>query len=330
MDLKEVLLREVLGVVSQSIERHETIQEIEFRLSAVMDRFEICSQTTEIVPLEVEEAMKVLDMFMISKKVQGLSDKTLQYYFLTLKPFLMTVNKKVENIHANDIRFYIAKYKGNTSKANQDNILRVLRSFFAWCAAEEYVDKNPTLRIKKIKGEKKVRRPFTELEVEKLRNGARDLKERAMIDLMLSTGCRIGELEKMDRKDINGDEMVVYGKGSKERWVYLNAKALFSLGEYLKTRDDDNPALFVSDQKPHARLKISGFEIRLRKLGREIGVDNVHPHRFRHTAATMALNRGMPIEQVQQMLGHEQIATTLIYAKTAQESLKAAHKRYMV
>lgn len=165
--------------------------------------------------------------------------------------------------------------------------------------------------------------------MEKSAAAARDAREKAIIDILLSTGMRIGELHLMNRNDIEGDTVIVYGKGKKERYVYLNAKAQVSIAEYLKERDDDNEALFVAKQKPHRRVKIRGFEIQLRELGRQVGVKDVHPHRFRRTAATQALNRGMPIEQVQQMLGHESIETTLIYAQSAQENVKASHKKYV-
>ena len=185
------------------------------------------------------------------------------------------------------------------------------------------------MKMKKIKTPKRIKKAFSEMEIEKIRNAARDKRERAVIEVLLSTGVRVGEIEFIQREDITGDSIIVYGKGQKERYVYLNAKAQLAIREYLKERNDDNPYLFVGQAKPHNRLKQSWYESNLRDLGRSIGIENVHPHRFRRTAATLALNRGMPIEQVQQMLGHTEIQTTLIYAQSAQENVKISHKKYV-
>lgn len=195
---------------------------------------------------------------------------------------------------------------------------------------EEYISKSPINKIKKVRVEKRVKKPFKDMEMEKLRFGAKDdARMTAILEVMLSTGCRVGEIEKMNRSDLDGDEIVVYGKGKKERIVYLNAKARFALQKYMESRKDDNPAMFVSRFEPHERLMVSGIEMRIRKLGRENGVEDTHPHRFRRTAATLAINRGMPIEQVQIMLGHESIETTTIYAVSAQETVKTSHKKYL-
>lgn len=308
----------------------EQLRAVKERLYVHLREYEICPKKYEVMNMQTDAALNTLKIFMVNKKVEGLSEKTLRYYKAELEKFINVANRPLQEITPNDIRAYIVKEKGHTSKSNQNNTRRIISTFFTWCAAEGYVTKDPSLAVKKIKEEKKVRRPFTEVDVERIRNSARSKRERAMIDILLSTGCRVGELERMNRSDIEGDQMVVFGKGSKERYVYLNAKALVSLDEYLKERDDDNDALFVSELKPHDRLRISGFETQLRKLGEELGIaGGIYPHRFRHTAATMALNRGMPIEQVQEMLGHEKIDTTLIYAKTAKENIKAAHKKYV-
>lgn len=306
------------------------LREVKNRLYIHLDGYDITTKKYEIINVQTEEAMDILKMFIVNKKVEGLSEKTLRYYNNELTKFIAAVNKPVGDIRANDIRLYIVKHAGQTSKGNQDNIRRIISSFFTWCTAEEYVNKDPSLAVKKIKTERRLRQPFSDIDVERIRNAAGNKREKAIIEVLLSTGCRIGEIAKMDRSDINGDQMIVFGKGSKERCVYLNAKAIVALDDYLKEREDDNNALFVSEQKPYRRLEISGYEIMLRRLGRELNIaGGVYPHRFRHTAATSALERGMPLEQVKEMLGHESIETTLIYAKTSKENLKAAHKKYV-
>lgn len=326
MDASEKMVKQIMLSLS-NIVPDALMAQIEIEIFKAVKNYSIDFAKNELMNINTESSLQTLAVFLMSKKVEGLSERTIQYYKAEIGKFIIQTNKPLEHITTNDVRLFIAKK--SCSNTTKDNTLRILRSFFGWCTAEEYITRNPTLRIKKIKSEQKIKRPFTELEVEKLRNGAKDVREKAMIDILLSTGCRIGEIYQLDRTDIEGDTMVVRGKGNKERYVYLNAKTQVSIGDYLSTRTDDNPALFVSEQKPHNRLKISGMESRLRELGRELGIKNVHPHRFRRTAATTALNRGMPIEQVQQMLGHSQIQTTLIYAQSAQENMKASHKKFV-
>lgn len=327
MDYAEKMLKEIIAEFAFKIS-DSGLSDIELAVRHVISDYEIKPRKNEIMAVDTESSLRVLKMFLVAKKVEGLSNKSLAYYKNEIFKFLVSVNKPVESITTNDIRLYIAGKQ--VSNATKDNTLRILRSFFGWCTAEEYVSKNPTLRIKKIKTPKVVRKAFSDIECEKLRNGARDKRERAIIDVLLSTGCRIGEIERLDRADVDGDSMIVHGKGDKERTVYLNARAQVSLANYLNERSDENPALFVSLNKPYNRMRIAGFEIRLRELGHELGIKDVHPHRFRRTAATQALNRGMPIEQVQKMLGHEQMQTTLIYAQSAQEELKISHKKFVV
>lgn len=327
MDAGERMVKEIMLSLSNVLP-DQYMTQTEIAICKAIEEYEIQPKKNELMNVDVESSMRVLAIFLMSKKVEGMSEKSLKYYKSELTKFILSVNKPVESITTNDIRLFIARK--DCSNTTKDNTLRIIKSFFSWCTAEEYVPKNPSLRIKKINAEKVIKKPFSEIEVERLRNGARDVRERAIIEILLSTGCRIGEIHGMDRADIEGDQMIVRGKGNKERYVFLNAKAIVAIENYLNTRDDDNPALFVSEQKPHNRLKISGFETRLRELGRELGIKNVHPHRFRRTAATSALNRGMDIEQVQKMLGHSNIQTTLIYAQSAHENLKSSHKKYVV
>lgn len=271
----------------------------------------------------------ILKYFIVAKKVQGLSEQTLRYYFCTICKFLAAVNKRVQDVITADIQIYLAEIMNRTSKRNADNYRRVLSSFFNWCEVEEIIPRSPTKKIKKIKSPKYVRQPFTAEEVELMRQSCEDLRNRCILELLLSTACRVSEIAMLNKRDVDlvTGEAKVMGKGAKERMVYLNPVAKLYLKQYLGTRDDDNEALFVSEFKPHKRLQRSGVEIIIRRLGGVVGV-KAFPHKLRHTAATMALKRGMPIEQVQKMLGHEKIDTTLIYAKTICEDVKYAHSKY--
>lgn len=278
-----------------------------------------------------EEAMR---MFFIAKNIQGCTKRTLQYYRNVITQFLTFLsNKPVDQITTNDIRYFLAvkKERDGNKDTNINNMRRVLSSFYSWLFEEEYIQKNPMIKIKGIRVEKRIKKPFKDTEIEKLRFEAReDIRLSALLEVLLSTGCRISEVSGMNREDLENDEIIVYGKGKKERVVYLNAKAKLALERYLATRNDSNPAMFVAEDEPHERLLVSGMGTQIRELGRKCGVKDTHPHRFRRTAATMALNRGMPIEQVQLMLGHENIETTTLYAISAQETVKANHKKYMV
>ncbi|MDR1574149.1 MAG: tyrosine-type recombinase/integrase [Clostridiales Family XIII bacterium] len=270
-------------------------------------------------------------MFFIAKKIEGLSKKTLRFYKLEIDAFVSETCKPLDAITADDIRIYLARRSGKVTNVTLDNKRRILSTFFEFLSAEDYIVRNPMKKIRPIRQARKIKLPFSEIEIEQLRDACETKRETAVIDLFLSTGMRVGELHLLDLKDVDfsAGEAVVLGKGNKERTVYLNAKATKHLRDYLDSRKDDNEALIVSEQSPHARLKISGIEVCVREIGKRAGVKNVHPHRFRRTAATSALARGMPIEQVQKMLGHEQTETTLRYAVIASDALKASHRKYM-
>lgn len=290
-------------------------------------------EDTELVVYEESINEEALRMFFVAKSVQGCTKRTLNYYRLILNQFFDFMNDKpVNQVTTNDIRYFFAvkKERDGNKDSEINNKRRVLSSFFAWLYEEEYIQKNPMVKIKQIRIEKRVKKPFKDVELERLRYGAADdIRLTALLEVLLSTGCRISEVSGMNRKDLEGDEIIVYGKGKKERTVYLNAKAKLALERYLATREDENTAMFVSSDKPHSRLLVSRMGQEIRQLGQACGVSDTHPHKFRRTAATMALNRGMPIEQVQMMLGHESIETTTLYAISAQETVKASHKKYV-
>ncbi|MCT3536290.1 site-specific tyrosine recombinase/integron integrase [Lactobacillus crispatus] len=274
-----------------------------------------------------------LAKFLEAKKMEGCSERTIKYYKVTVEQLLGKIIRPIRRITTEEMRKYLVDYQkiNNCGKTTVDNIRRNISSFFSWLEEEDYILKSPMRRIHKIRAEKLVKNVITDEDIEKLRDGCTCLRDVAMIDLLYSTGIRVGELVRLNRSDINFSERecVVLGKGDKERKVYFDAKSKVHLINYLNSRKDDNPALFVSLDKPNDRLKISGVEIRLRQLGRKLNLDRVHPHKFRRSMATRAIDKGMPIEQVQKILGHSQIDTTMQYAIVNQNNVKAAHRKYI-
>ena len=276
---------------------------------------------------------KLLNLFLSAKQVEGRSDKTLTYYKSTLEKMLLKIKKQVYNINTDDLRRYLFDHKNfkQSSKTTIDNMRRIFSSFFSWLEDEDYIIKNPVRRIKKIKTGRVVKDVLSDEHLEILRDNCNNLRDLAIIELLISTGIRVGELVNLNIDDVNFDERecVVFGKGESEREVYFDAKTKIHLMNYLKQRNDDNPALFVSLKKPYNRLGISGVERRLRKLGNLSNIKKVHPHKFRRTLATNAIDKGMPIEQVQRLLGHVQIDTTMKYAMVNQNNVKISHKKFI-
>lgn len=308
---------------------YENFSENNIRI--VLNDYNISPKCAEIVLANDDKRQKAIQMFIVTKKVEGCTENTIRYYMGTLRRFFNEINQRLEEITADQIRYYIAvrSTRDKLSKTSQDNELRVLKSFFKWCSGEEYIGRNPTENIKAVKKEKRIKKPFSETELELIREKAGNKRDRAIVEVLYSTGVRVSELCGMDINDIANDEIIVFGKGEKERTVYLNARAKIAVSEYLKTRTDNDSALFIG-KRTKERLKKGGIERMIRELGKSAGVPNCHPHRFRRTAGTIALNRGMPLEQVQQMLGHEDIATTTIYARSEEANVKASHGKYVV
>lgn len=274
-----------------------------------------------------------LKMFIAAKKIEGCADRTVTYYKSTVEHLLKCIDTPIRKITTDEIRSYLAQYqeKGGCSKTTIDNIRRNISSFFSWLEEEDYILKSPMKRIHKIKTVQPVKETISDELIERLRDACLCKRDLAIVDLLYSTGIRVGELVRLNIDDISFEERecVVFGKGDKERRVYFDAKAKLHLQDYLKERDDDNPALFVTLDAPHQRLKISGVEIRIRSLGRSINAEKIHPHKFRRTMATRAIDKGMPIEQVQKILGHSQIDTTMQYAMVNQSNVKNAHRKYI-
>jgi len=275
----------------------------------------------------------LLENFISAKRVEGCSGKSLSYYESTLNNMLAAVDKPVRRVTTDDLRQYLDKYqqRGGAGKVTIDNIRRILSSFFSWLEEENLILKSPVRRIHKVKTGTTVKETFTDEALELMRDHCGTARDLALIDLLASTGMRVGELVKLNRADIdfNNRECIVFGKGEKERKVYFDARSKIHLKNYLDERSDKNPALFVTLQSPHGRLQISGVEIRLRELGRKLDIPKTHPHKFRRTLATMAIDKGMPIEQVQQLLGHQSVDTTLQYAMVNQNNVKNSHRKYI-
>lgn len=274
-----------------------------------------------------------LRMFLEAKKIEGCSERTIKYYQSTVEHLLSRVKTTIRKITTDEIRSYLVAYQkiNHCSKVTVDNVRRNLSSFFSWLEEEDYILKSPMRRIHKIKTKKVVKETISDENIERMRDGCKTMRDLAMIDLLYSTGIRVGELVNLNinNVDLEQRECVVYGKGDKERRVYFDAKAKIHLKKYLESRKDNNPALFVTLDAPFDRLKISGVEIRLRELGRKLNLNKIHPHKFRRTMATRAIDKGMPIEQVQKILGHSQIDTTMQYAIVNQLNVKASHQKYI-
>lgn len=274
-----------------------------------------------------------LEMFINAKKIEGCSLRTLNYYRSSVRHMLSMIKTPVRKITTEQLREYLAAYQqiNNCGKSTVDNIRRNISSFFSWLEEEDHILKSPMRRIHKIKTKTKVKETISDEDIERLRDHCEVSRDIAIIDLLYSTGIRVGELVNLNISDINFEERecIVYGKGEKERRVYFDAKAKLHLQNYISTRKDKNPALFVTLDAPYERLKISGVEIRLRELGRRLNMKKIHPHKFRRTMATRAIDKGMPIEQVQKLLGHSQIDTTMQYAIVNQNNVKVSHRRYI-
>ena len=278
--------------------------------------------------------IEYMDMFISAKRIEGCSERTLAYYKATIEHMLSIIVTPLRQVQTDDLRAYLAEYqlRNNCSKTTVDNIRRNLSSFFSWLEAEDYIIKSPIRRIHKIRTGSKVKETLSEECIEKLRDSCLQIRDLAMIDLLYSTGIRVGELVNLNINDINFEERecIVYGKGNKQRKVYFDAKTKVHLKRYLEQRKGYSEALFVTLDSPFERLKISGVEIRLRKLGRLASLDQrVHPHKFRRSMATRAIDKGMPIEQVQKLLGHQQIDTTMHYAMVNQSNVKISHRKFI-
>lgn len=327
-------------------------QEIHNDLIIVLNDYEITARETALAIRNEDKNAWYLKKFLIAKTVKGCTERTIRLYGKELPKILQAINKTVDEITTDDIRYYLAvrERRDGVTKTTVNNELRYLRSFFGWLTAEELLTRNPTAKLDAIKAPKKKKEAFSELDVERLRSGCRNAKETAIVEILLSTGCRVTELTLMKNEDINGNTVVVHGKGNKDRTVYLNAKAQIAIERYVNERNDHNPYLFPKmiqisrmqrnklrnayrypeNVEADGHTDKSSVEQLIRRLGKRSEVKGAHPHRFRRTCATFALRRGMPIEQVSKMLGHEQISTTQIYLDLDERDMEQAHRKYVV
>lgn len=304
------------------------------RLKQVMEQILFYYEITNAEVKQVEDdSNELMAMFIAAKRIEGCSEKTLKYYQTTIAAMITSLGKNVRHILTEDLRTYLTDYQNShqSSRVTIDNIRRILSSFFSWLEDEDYIIKSPVRRIHKVKTASSIKETYSDEELEKMRDNCEELRDLAMIDMLASTGMRVGEMVLLNRDDINFTEREckVFGKGDKERVVYFDARAKLHLQEYLESRTDDNSALFVALRAPHRRLQIGGIEYRLREMGKKLNIPKVHPHKFRRTLATMAIDKGMPIEQLQRLLGHQRIDTTLQYAMVKQSNVKSAHRKYI-
>lgn len=328
--------------------KQSLINQIQTEMSGVLNNaqrqklnevLEHCFFYVDVVSLEnyslpqTKNNQTLKEDFLSAKQVEGCSLRSINYYSSTLDNLIKVLEKPFNQIETEDLRSYLSEYqkKNNASKQTIDNIRRILSSFFTWLEDEDYILKSPVRRIHKIKTMKQVKETYSDEALERLRDNCKTIRDLALIDMLASTGMRVGELVKLNRVDVDfvNRECVVLGKGSKERVVYFDARTKLHLQNYLNSRTDENEALFVSLLEPHNRLEIAGVEIMLRKLGRSLEINKVHPHKFRRTLATHAIDKGMPIEQVQKLLGHQKIDTTMEYAIVDQQNVKNSHKKYL-
>ena len=324
--------------------KEELITEIEQQMLRTLDNSQMtllrkvlkaCFQGYDVVASTElqEEKVDYIELFLSAKRIEGRSDKTLAYYRSTVEKMVEKIGKAVNHITTDDLRTYLAEYQeeNGSSKVTIDNIRRILSTFFGWLEDEDYIIKSPVRRIHKVKTGKTIKDTYTEEELELMRDSCTEARDLAIIDMLAASGMRIGERVLLNREDVNFSERecMVLGKGDKERIVYFDARTKMHLQNYLNGREDKDPALFASLNAPHSRMSIGGIEVRLREIGNRLGIQKVHPHKFRRTLATMAIDKGMPIEQLQHLLGHQRIDTTLQYAMVKESNVKLAHKKYI-
>ena len=330
--MKKQLIAEITRQMIPYLDNAQ-MEQLQDVLQHCMWNIQIVETPDAVLQQDKESNEDLLNMFLSAKRVEGCSDKTLNYYENSIRRLFSAVDCHVTHMQTDDLRTYLSDYqqKSQCSKSNIDNIRRILSSFFTWLEDENFIIKSPVRRIHKIRSSQTVKETYSDESLETMRDQCGCLRDLAMIDLLASTGMRVGELVRLNIDDIDFEnrECVVFGKGSKERPVYFDARTKIHLKNYLESRNDSNPALFVSLLSPYNRLEISGIEVRLRKLGRKLGITKVHPHKFRRTLATRAIDKGMPIEQVQQLLGHAKIDTTMQYAMVNQNNVKISHRKYI-
>lgn len=327
--MKQELITNVMQEMFKCLDNSQLLQ-LKQTLTTILEGYDIIK--SEQID-EKDDSNNLLQKFISAKRVEGCSEKTLKYYQATIEAMILSVKNNVRCMITEDLRSYLKEYqeKNCSSRVTIDNIRRILSSFFSWLEDEDYIIKSPVRRIHKVKTACNIKETYSDEDLEKMRDNCEELRDLAMIDMLASTGMRVGEMVLLNRNDIDFSERecVVFGKGDKERVVYFDARAKLHLQEYLNSREDENQALFVTLRAPYERIQIGGIEHRLREMGKRLNIHKVHPHKFRRTLATMAIDKGMPIEQLQRLLGHQRIDTTLQYAMVKQSNVKTAHRKYI-
>ena len=331
--MKNTFINEILQAMIHSLD-NEQIEQLKQVLEHNLFEYELVqTENSQKIADATQDNTELVGLFLSAKRIEGCSEKSLKYYKSTIDSMLGYTAKGLKHITTDDLRTYLTHYQTlhNSGRVTVDNIRRILSSFFSWLEDENYILKSPVRRIHKVKTGTSIKETYTDEVLELMRDNCKKLRDLAMIDMLASTGMRVGEMVLLNREDINFQERecVVFGKGDKERTVYFDARTKLHLNRYLRERKDDNPALFVCTKSPFNRLGIGGIEFIVRQMGRKLHIDKVHPHKFRRTLATMAIDKGMPIEQVQRLLGHSRIDTTLRYAMVKQSNVKMAHRKYI-
>ena len=327
--MKEKIISEIIREMISSL-NNEQLSKLKTTLEIYL--YNVSIEAKQEADTEKKE-VDYLEVFLSAKRIEGCSEKTLIYYKNTIQQMLDSIGKSVCTIVTEDLRTYLAEYQKEkqSSKVTIDNIRRIFSSFFSWLEDEDYIIKSPVRRIHRIKAASTIKETYTDEQLESMRDNCDNPRDLALIDILASTGMRVGELVLLNRDDISFDERecIVFGKGDKEPMVYFDARTKIHLQNYLDSRTDNNEALFVSLKAPYNRMKIGGIELRLREMGKRLNIEKVHPHKFRRTLATVAIDKGMPIEQLQKLLGHQRIDTTLQYAMVKQSNVKIAHRKYI-
>lgn len=325
---------ETISIITKDMSNFLSDKQIK-QVLVILDDYELIRRTNEYEKKKEKlENTNLIEKFISSKRLEGCSENTILYYKDTIDKLITFLEKPIKNINTDDLRKYLTTYReeNKCSLITIDNMRRIFSSFFSWLEDEDYIVKSPARRIHKIKTAKIIKNVYSDENIEEMRDTCKDnIRNLAIIELLISTGMRVGELVKLNKNDINFEERscIVFGKGNKQREVYFDAKAKIHLEEYLKNRQDSNEALFVSYKEPHQRLSISGIELIIRKIGKECNIEKAYPHKFRRTLATKAIDKGMPIEQVQKLLGHVKIETTMHYAIVNQNNVKISHRKYI-
>lgn len=322
--MKEQLMKEILLKMSDCLDKEQR-DKLERVMITTLHDYEVMADHSREVVVYDQSAEMLLQKFIAVRRLDGLQDSTLAQYEYENRKMLEYLGKNPKNVTTDDVRYYLAGCQ--VAKTTLNNKIRYINAFYKWLDEEELIARNPMKRVHSVKTDKVIKKPYQDTELEDLRNNIQSDRDRAIMEVLYSTGVRVSELCRMNRSDVINDECIVLGKGAKERKVYFSQKSIYYLKRYVENRTDDNEALFVSKKKPHDRLSVPAIESLMRKLGRKCGIEKVHPHRFRRTLATNVLNRGMPLQEVKELLGHDKLDTTMIYCTVMETNVKNSHKK---